>query len=79
MNVRKTIAFSARSWVLSHFVPFEMEIDRGDTEVATMRSAFWTSLRYANQAGGSASPSSLQGNEPRFWPNPAQRLAGISR
>ena len=43
---------SARSWVLSHFVPFEMEIDRGETEVSTMRSAFWTSLRYANQAAG---------------------------
>ncbi|GJM09623.1 MAG: hypothetical protein DHS20C11_18990 [Lysobacteraceae bacterium] len=32
------------------FAPSEMEIDHGETEVTTMRSAFWTSLRFANQA-----------------------------
>ncbi|GJM10552.1 MAG: hypothetical protein DHS20C11_28280 [Lysobacteraceae bacterium] len=40
-----------------------MEIDHGETEVTTMRSTFWTSLRFANQVGGAAIPSGLLGDQ----------------
>ena len=100
MNVRKTIAFSARSWVLSHFVPFEMEIDHGlierlqrllcltakpplhpprtcETEVSTMRSAFWTSLGYTGSQSRNR-PFFATQNRIGFVPCPNQaRIANI--